>query len=441
MPSCVLRENKKGRMRKMEKQRIYFVIDMKSFFASVECAERGLDPFTANLVVADPERSRGTICLAVSPAMKKLGVKNRCRLFEIPDHIDYIIAPPRMKKYIEYASKIYEIYLKYIDKRDIHVYSIDECFIDVTDYLKLYGFTAKEFAKKLMSEIENTVHVPSSVGIGTNMFLSKIALDITAKHSPDRVGYLDEDLFKKTLWHHRPITDFWQISTGIANRLLKYNIIDMCGIAHFNEDVLYKEFGINAELLIDHAWGRETCTIADIKNYKCKAKSISSSQILPCNYNYKDALVVMLEMLQNGCYDLMRQNYITSNVKIFVGYGDQRGDFDAGSIKMLETTNLYSAIYPYVKKTFENIVNKKRPIRKIGYDFFDLQPDTAFQCNFFTDNTKIEKEKRLVKSVIGLQDKYGKNAVLKGIDLCENATQRERNQMIGGHSSGEKQNA
>lgn len=425
----------------MEKQRIYFVIDMKSFFASVECAERGLDPFTANLVVADPERSRGTICLAVSPAMKQLGVKNRCRLFEIPDHIDYIIAPPRMKKYIEYASKIYEIYLKYIDKRDIHVYSIDECFIDATDYLKLYGFTAKEFAKKLMSEIENTVHVPSSAGIGTNMFLSKIALDITAKHSPDRVGYLDEKLFKKTLWHHHPITDFWQISTGIANRLLKYNIIDMCGVAHFNEDVLYKEFGINAELLIDHAWGRETCTIADIKNYKSKAKSISSSQILPCNYNYKDALVVMLEMLQNGCYDLMRQNYITSNVKIFVGYGDQRGDFDAGSIKMLETTNLYSAIYPYVKKTFEKIVNKKRPIRKIGYDFFDLQADTAFQCNFFTDNAKVEKEKRLVKSVIGLQDKYGKNAVLKGIDLCENATQRERNRMIGGHSSGEKQNA
>lgn len=425
----------------MEKQRIYFVIDMKSFFASVECAERGLDPFTANLVVADPERSRGTICLAVSPAMKQLGVKNRCRLFEIPDHIDYIIAPPRMKKYIEYASKIYEIYLKYIDKRDIHVYSIDECFIDATDYLKLYGFTAKEFAKKLMSEIENTVHVPSSAGIGTNMFLSKIALDITAKHSPDRVGYLDEELFKKTLWHHRPITDFWQISTGIANRLLKYNIIDMCGIAHFNEDTLYKEFGVNAELLIDHAWGRETCTIADIKNYKSKAKSISSSQILPCNYNYKDALVVMLEMLQNGCYDLMRQNYITRNVKIFVGYGDQRGDFDAGSIKMLETTNLYSAIYPYVKKTFEKIVNKKRPIRKIGYDFFDLQADTAFQCNFFTDNAKVEKEKRLVKRVIGLQDKYGKNAVLKGIDLCENATQRERNRMIGGHSSGEKQNA
>ena len=425
----------------MEKQRIYFVIDMKSFFASVECAERGLDPFTANLVVADPERSRGTICLAVSPAMKQLGVKNRCRLFEIPDHIDYIIAPPRMKKYIEYASKIYEIYLKYIDKRDIHVYSIDECFIDATDYLKLYGFTAKEFAKKLMSEIENTVHVPSSAGIGTNMFLSKIALDITAKHSPDRVGYLDEELFKKTLWHHCPITDFWQISTGIANRLLKYNIIDMCGVAHFNEDTLYKEFGVNAELLIDHAWGRETCTIADIKNYKSKAKSISSSQILPCNYNYKNALVVMLEMLQNGCYDLMRQNYITSNVKIFVGYGDQRGDFDAGSIKMLETTNLYSAIYPYVKKTFEKIVNKKRPIRKIGYDFFDLQADTAFQCNFFTDNAKVEKEKRLVKSVIGLQDKYGKNAVLKGIDLCENATQRERNRMIGGHSSGEKQNA
>ena len=250
--------------------RVYFVIDMKSFFASVECAERGLDAMTTKLVVADESRTEGTICLAVSPALKALGVKNRCRLFEVPKNIDFIIAPPRMKKYIDYSSKIYSIYLKYIDKRDIHQYSVDECFIDVTEYLRLYNARAKDFAKKLMQEIFQETHIPSSVGIGSNMYLAKIALDITAKHAPDRIGWLDEKKYIETLWHHRPITDFWQISTGTANRLAKFGITDMCGIAHFNEDLLYKEFGINAELLIDHAWGRETCLMEDIKKYKAK---------------------------------------------------------------------------------------------------------------------------------------------------------------------------
>lgn len=422
----------------MEKQRTYFVIDMKSFFASVECAERGLDPFKADLVVADPTRSSGTICLAVSPHMKEIGVKNRCRIYEIPSQIKYIVAPPRMKKYIEYAANIYEIYLNYVDKLDIHVYSIDECFIDATDYLKLYNLTAKQFALKLMGEINEKLHIPSSVGIGTNMYLAKIALDITAKHSSDRVGYLNEELFKKTLWHHMPLTDFWMISTGTAERLKRFNIIDMCGIAHFNEDALYKLFGINAELLIDHAWGRETCTIADIKGYKTKAKSISSSQILPCNYSPADAQIVMLEMLQNGCYDLMRQGFVTRNLRIFVEYGDVRGEGDKANVKLDVSTNLYSQFYAAVAAAYNKMVDKKRPVRKVGYDFFDLQPDTAMQFSFFNDNLKYEREKRLVKSVIGLQDKYGKNAVLKGLDLCDNATQVERNRMIGGHSSGEK---
>ena len=420
----------------MEKERIYFVIDMKSFFASVECAERGLDPFKVNLVVADPERSRGTVCLAITPRMKELGIKNRCRMYEIPDNVKYIVAKPRMKKYIKYASEIYEIYLNYIDKQDIHVYSIDECFIDATDYLKIYNLSARDFAKLLMREIDEKLHVPSSAGIGTNMFLAKVALDITAKHSPDRIGYLDEELFKKTLWHHRPITDFWQISTGTEERLKKYNIIDMCGIAHFNEDILYKTFGVNAELLIDHAWGRETCTIADIKNYKTKAKSISSSQILPCNYSFDDAKIVMLEMVQNGCYDLMRQGYVTKNFRLYVSYGDTHGEGDAGTTRMVETTNLYNTIYPYAIKLFDKFVDKSRPIRKIGYDFFDLTLDTAVQFDFFSDNVRVEKEKRLVKSVITLQDKYGKNAVLKGLDLCKNSTQVERNRMIGGHNGG-----
>lgn len=420
----------------MEKQRVYFVIDMKSFFASVECAERGLDPFKTNLVVADLERTESTVCLAVTPAMKELGVKNRCRLFEIPKTIEFIVAKPRMKKYIEYAAEIYGIYLKYIDKNDIHVYSIDECFIDATDYLKIYKMRAKDFAKKLMQEISDTLHIPSTAGIGTNMFLAKIALDITAKHSPDRIGWLTEEKFREKLWHHQPITDFWQISKGTAARLEKYGIQDLAGVAHFKEDTLYKEFGINAELLIDHAWGKETCTIADIKNYKPKAKSIGASQILPCNYNFKDAKLVMMEMIQNGCYDLARQKYVTQLLHIFVGYGENR-EMVKGTKRMHEITNLYSVIGKYVDALFDEIVDKGKPIRRLGYDFADLLSEENEMYDMFTDYAQIEKEKNLVKSILALQDKYGKNAVLKANDYDEKATQRQRNKLVGGHNGGE----
>ena len=420
-----------------EKQRIYFVVDMKSFFASVECAERGLDAMTTKLVVADEGRSKGTVCLAVSPAMKKLGVRNRCRLYEIPNDIDYIIAPPRMKKYIEYAGEIYGIYLKYIDKSDIHVYSIDECFLDVTDYLKIYNLSPKDFAIKLMNEILEKVHIPSSVGIGTNMYLAKIALDITAKHNSDRIGWLTEDLYKKTLWKHRPITDFWQISTGIEKRLNKYGIFDMEGIANCKEDILYNEFGINAELLIDHAYGKESCLLSDIKSYTSKEKSISSSQILPCNYNFKDAKLVMREMIQSGCYNLFNQNYVTNHLKIYVSYGDVKDKADKGMTRMNVTTNLYSIIGEYADKLFDSVADKNRPIRKLGYEFGYLLPSEYEQYDFFTDLGKIEKEKKRVKSILELQNKFGKNSLLKGLDLEKNATQIERNKTIGGHKSGE----
>ncbi len=421
----------------MEKQRVYFVIDMKSFFASVECAERGLDALTTKLVVADQERTDATICLAVSPALKALGVKNRCRLYEIPKNIDFIIAKPRMKKYIEYAAEIYGIYLKYIDKNDIHVYSIDESIIDVTDYLKIYNLKAKPFAIKLMGEIYEKLHIPSTAGIGSNMYLAKIALDITAKHSPDRIGWLTEEKFKKELWHHKPLTDFWQISRGTVSRLEKYGIYDMAGIANAKEDLLYKEFGINAELLIDHAWGRESCLMSDIKNYKTKSKSMSTSQILPSNYNYEDAKIVMREMVQNGCYELARKKYVTQLVYLYIGYGDKKSVGTKGMRRMNVTTNLFSFIGKYFDEIFEEIVDKKRPIRKIGYDFANLLPDEYEMYDMFTDIEKIEREKKLVKSVIELQDKYGKNSILKGLDLFEKATQIDRNNMIGGHNSGE----
>ena len=420
----------------MEKQRIYFVIDMKSFFASVECAERGLDAMTTKLVVADETRTEGTICLAVSPALKECGVKNRCRLFEIPKGLEYIIAPPRMKKYIEYAANIYAIYLKYIDKADIHVYSIDECFIDVTDYLKMYKLRAKQFAKMLMSEIWEKLKIPSSCGIGTNLYLAKIALDITAKHSKDRIGWLTEEKYISTLWKHQPLTDFWQISFGTVDRLKKYGIFDMQGIAKCSQEKLYKEFGINAELLIDHAWGKESCLMSDIKSYKTKANSVSSSQILPCNYNFNDALIVFNEMVQNGCYELFKHKKVTKHISIIIGYGDSKKEFVKGSVTMHETTNLFYIISDYINKLFNEIVDKTRQIRKMGYNFYNIIDEINEQYDLFTDLKEIEKQKNVVQSVVSLQDKYGKNAVLKGIDLLENATQKERNETIGGHKSG-----
>lgn len=419
-----------------EKQRVFFVIDMKTFFASVECAERGLDPFETNLVVADESRGEGGICLAVSPKMKAQGVKNRCRLFEIPKNIKYIIAKPRMRKYIEYTAEIYGIYLKYIDKNDIHVYSIDECFIDATDYLKMYKIRAKAFAQKLMGEIKDKLHIPSTAGIGSNMYLAKIALDITAKHSPDFIGWLDEEKYKRELWHHQPITDFWQISVGTRDRLAKHNIFDMYDLANANEDMLYKEFGVNAELLIDHSRGKESCTISDIKSYKTKQKSISNMQILPKNYNYEDALIVLKEMLQAGCYRLYKLKYVTSLIHIYIGYGDGNGSAK-GSKRINETTNLYEILLPNLEKLYKDIVDKNRPIRKIGIDFCSLQDAEQEQYNLFTDIEKVKKKKRLVESILTLQDKYGKNTILKGIDFRENATQIERNKLIGGHSSGE----
>lgn len=421
----------------MEKTRTYFVIDMKSFFASVECADRGLNPMTTNLVVADESRTDKTICLAVTPAMKKIGIKNRCRLFEIPKDLEYIIAPPRMKRYIDYASEIYGIYLKYISKTDIHVYSIDECFIDATDYLKIYNLSAKDFVKKLMKEIWDTLKVPSSAGIGTNMYLAKIALDITAKHAPDNIGVLDQNTFIKTLWNHKPITDFWGISTGTANRLSKYGIYDMQGITRLKEDVLYKEFGINAELLIDHANGIETCLMQDIKNYKGKSKSISQSQILPCNYNYDDALMVLKEMIQNGCYELAKLGFSTDHVGIIVSYGDSKGDSVKAVKRMNVTTNLFSIIGGVAENIYREIVDKNRPIRRLAYDFSGLVLESDERYDFFTDMNKIVKEKRLVSSILDVQQKFGKNSLLKAVDLTENATLKERNAQIGGHKSGE----
>jgi DNA polymerase V len=340
-----------------------------------------------------------------------------------------------MKKYIEYAAEIYAIYLKYIDKSDIHVYSIDECILDVTDYLKLYKLKAKEFAKMLMGEIWERLGIPSSAGIGTNMYLAKIALDITAKHSPDRIGWLTEEKFKRTLWNHRPITDFWGISTGTRDRLAKFGIHDMEGIVSASEDLLYDEFGVNAEILIDHAKGCETCLMSDIKSYKSKSRSMSNSQILPCNYSYEDGRVVLEEMIQEGCYRLAKEHYVTNLLHIYLSFGDEYKIGAKGTIRMSETTNVFSIIGKYADELYDRIYkDKTRPVRRIAFDFSDLVSERAEQYDFFTDVKQVEKEKNLVFSVISIKEKFGKNAVLKALDLKQNATQKDRNNMVGGHN-------
>ena len=416
------------------KQRTYMCIDMKSFFASVECAERQLNPFETNLVVADDKRGEGTICLAISPKMKALGVKNRCRIYEIPKNMEYIVAKPRMQKYIDYAADIYEIYLRYISPEDIHVYSIDESFIDVTDYLSIYNMTAREFAGMLVDLIGKEKGIPATVGIGTNLYLAKIALDIMAKKTPDHMGYLDEELFKKHLWEHTPITDFWGISTGTQRRLAKMYIHDMRGIAMASERALYKEFGINAEILIDHAFGRESCLMSDIKKYKSKSKSISNSQILFSDYDYDSAKIVLDEMALLLCQSLMKKGYIASTVSVGIGYSKNTIPSTGGSMKMLRATNLYSVIKGYVDEIYQKTTDKNFKIRKLSISYSNLADKSAEGYDLFTDVKAEQKERALEYAVIEIKEKFGKNAMIRGIDLDKNATTIERNKLIGGHN-------
>ena len=406
---------------------------MKTFYASVECAERGLNPFETNLAVADPARGQGAICLAISPKLKAMGIKNRCRLYEIPKEANCIIAKPRMKKYIEYAADIYEIYLNYVSKDDIHVYSIDEAFLDVTDYLPMYKMTAVQFAQKLMKEIAEKKHIPSTAGIGTNMYLAKIALDITAKHSPDRIGYLDEEKYKKELWDHKPITDFWQVARGISRRLEKYKIYTMRDIAKENPDLLYELFGVNAELLIDHAWGREPCTIADIKAYRSKTKSVSQTQILFEDYDYDAALLVLTEMTLNLCEELVKKHVCANNVSIQVRYSKDQMPSTGGSKKMSETTAVFSIIRDYVKKLYMETTYKDVPIRGLGV-FLGVVNEGEEEYNLFIDYDTTQKEKKGEMVAVEIKQKYGKNSILRAMDLKKEATQQVRNKLVGGHN-------
>ena len=420
-----------------EKQRMYLCIDGKCFYASVECAERGLNPFETNLVVADPSRGKNALCLAISPKLKALGVHNRCRLSDIPGNIEYEIAVPRMSLYVDYCADIYAIYLDYFAPEDIHVYSIDEAFIDVTEYLKMYGMDARQLAKKLMNEIADKLHVPTTAGIGTNLYLAKIALDISAKKTRDHMGYLDEELFRKTLWDHTPLKDFWGIARGKVNRLSRYGIFTMRDIANAPQDLLYKVFGIDAEILIDHAWGRESCLMKDIKNYRSKSHSVSFSQILPRDYDYDEAAVVMAEMAIHGCLELYKRHVITKKVWIGVGYSRYEMCPPAqGSIRLKCATQLASIIEPAVKQKFREIVARGIPIRNLAISFCDTRDEGCEGYDLFTDWEKVDKEKAVERAVLEVRDRFGKNAVLRAINLNKAGTQRERNTFIGGHRAG-----
>lgn len=419
-----------------KKQRTYLCIDMKSFYASVECAERGLNPFETDLVVADPSRGEGGICLAISPKMKSRGIPNRCRLFQIPEQIEYIVALPRMKLYIEYSADIYAIYLKYFAPEDIHVYSIDEAFIDATNYLDAYGMNGRELAKILMKEIAESKHIPATAGVGTNLFLAKIALDITAKHSNDHIGYLDEKSYRETLWDHEPISDFWQISAGTAKRLEKYGIYNMRGITEAPPELMRKIFGINSELLVDHAWGRESCLMKDIKEYRSKSHSVSFSQILPRDYSFEEARVVMREMVLHGCHELMRRRVISKKIWIGVGYSKEKLPMAHGQTRLQSAVSVSSIIQPAVMELYDSISDRHTPIRRLAINFCDVCDEECQGYDLFTDWELVERERRREKAVLKLGEKYGRNAVLRGTSLLDSATQRERNSMIGGHRAG-----
>lgn len=425
----------------MEDKKVYFVIDLKSFFASVECVERGLDPMTTDLIVADMERTDRTICLAVSPSLKAKGVKNRCRVFEIPKNLDYIVAVPRMQKYVEYAAEIYGVYLDYISPDDMHVYSIDEVFIDATPYLRRMGFTPREFAKFLMEEVASRIGVRATCGIGTNMYLAKIALDITAKSSGDFIGYLDRETYINTLWDHRPLTDFWRIGPGTARKLARIGIDTMGGIARADTELLYRMFGVDAELLIDHAWGIEPTRICDIKNYTSKSRSLSSGQVLMRDYSFDEALIIMKEMTDSMCLDLTNKKLLAKSFTIAVGYSNQYAlPMARGMAHLRVPSNLARDAIPSVVSTFREVVDPSIPIRRMFINANDVRPDSSgHQLSLFelgddgADSGESDKNRRIQETVNEIKSRFGKNAMLKGIDFEDAATARDRNNQIGGH--------
>lgn len=513
-----------GKEEAMPDNRIYIAIDLKSFYASVECQERGLDPLTTHLVVADESRTTKTICLAVSPSLKAYGIGGRARLFEVvqrvkavnaerrrqlPDRtftgassdelklrrdpsleLTYIAAPPRMAYYMEYSTRVYKVYLKYIAPEDIHVYSIDEVFMDVTDYLATYQTTPEELAARIMKDVLVTTGITATAGIGTNLYLCKIAMDIVAKHAtPDengaRIARLDEMSYRRLLWEHQPLTDFWRVGKGYARKLNAYGMYTMGDIArcslgkpgdYYNEDLLYRLFGVNAELLIDHAWGWEPCTIREIKEYKPENSSICSGQVLQMPYTYEKGRMVVREMADQLALELVDKGLVTDQLVLTVGYdienltdpkikklykgpvttdgyGRRVPKHAHGTTHLSRQTSSAAMLMEAATQLYERIMNPHLLIRRftlvadhvVGEDMIRKGPEFE-QMDLFTDyearqrqeeeqQQALEKEKKMQKAMLDIKKKYGKNAVLKGMNLQEGATARDRNGRIGGHKA------
>lgn len=457
--------------------RTYAAIDLKSFFASVECILRGLDPLKAKLVVADESRTEKTICLAVTPALKAYGIPGRARLFEVNqkvrevqrrtgEKIEFTIAKPQMAKYVEYSTKVYNVYLKYVSAEDIHAYSIDECFLDLTRYLKLYKKTARELVKTIIQDVFATTGITATGGIGTNLYLCKIAMDVMAKHVDAdadgvRIAELDEMSYRRQLWSHRPLTSFWQVGRGIAERLENcrlnagrgiYTMGDIARVSVKNPDALYKLFGVNAEILIDHAWGYEPCTIADIKKSKPRNRSTGEGQVLQDPYPFDKARLVVREMVDTVSMTLIAHDLVTNAMVLTVGY--DRENVDKGIYHGVTVTDFYgrtipkpahgtasigyytssqSVIADAVMKLFDSIVDPKLTVRRLNLVAADIVDASHEQYDLFTDVQKQEKEKKRLKAELLIKKRFGKNAIVKGMDLQEGATTIERNGQIGGH--------
>lgn len=457
----------------MEDRR-YCCIDLKSYYASVECVDRGLDPLATNLVVADESRSDGTICLAVSPSLKALGVPGRPRLFEVKQKlaeierrtghkVEYITAMPRMARYLEVSSEIYGIYLKYLSPSDIHVYSIDESFMDLTPYLNLYGMTAHELVTTMIRDVLAAQGITATGGIGTNLYLAKIAMDITAKKLPAdkdgvRVAELDEQSFREKLWHHEPLTDFWQIGPGIAAHLARMGIYTMGDLARLslqNEEVFFREFGVDAEILIDHAWGIETCGMAEIKRYKPATKSLANGQVLPRAYTFEEGRLAVREMTEQVVLGLVEQGYVAEGVTLYVGYqilskeglssyqgpvkinyyGRKVPPSVHGTGKLDGPTASLSRITGAVLKLYDKLVDRGLQVRRMSIAAIRLSPASEVppQLSLFSSQQDDDRERSLLRTSIALHKRFGKNSLVRGMDLLEAGTTRERNEQIGGH--------
>ena len=454
----------------------FIAADAKSFYASVECVERGLDPLTTNLLVADESRTDGTICLAVSPSLKALGVPGRPRLFQAKQKIaeaearlrrkiDYIIAPPQMAKYLEVSAAIYGVYLKYIAPQDIHPYSVDEVFIDAGPYLGHMRMTAHELALTMIRDVLKTTGITATVGIGTNLYLAKIAMDIVAKKAKAdadgvRIAELDEQRYKELLWDHLPLTDFWMISHGTAGRLARLGISTMGDLARYSlydESALYRMFGVDAEILVDHAWGCESCTMADIKSYRPSSTSLSSGQVLSRPYPFEQARLVIAEMTEQLMLELLEKHLTAEAIVLHVGYDKEnceKGGYTGltkldylgrkipvsahGTADLGGPTSLTSRGVGAVLRLFDQIVDKKLTARRLNIAAIRVakEADIPVQFDLFSDHAREERERELGRAIIAMHRKYGKNAVLRGHDLLEGATQMERNEQIGGHRKG-----